>query len=181
MNIAIISLIPNQEPLWVDEFVTPIEKILKEHNHTTQIIPYHKTPNTNSFDKIIISGSPLGDFEANKNLHYFEWIKSLDKPLLGICGGMQILAQMCDCELINSLSIGFEWIEPTKDNILIKKPSQGYQLHAKTTIANKEFEIIAKNNKNTIQAIQHKTKPFYGVLFHPEVRNEEIILNFLKL
>ena len=181
MNIAIISLIPNQEPLWIDEFVKPIEKILNQLGHNTLIIPYHKTPNTNSFDKIIISGSPLGDFEANANLNYFKWIKNLDKPLLGICGGMQILTQIYSSELKNSLNIGLDSIKPTKDNPLISKPYQVYQLHAKTITPNKEFEIIAKNNTEYAQAIKHKTKPFYGVLFHPEVRNQEVILNFLKL
>ena len=30
------------------------------------------------------------------------------------------------------------------------------------------------------QAIKHKEKKIYGVLFHPEVRNKELILNFVK-
>ena len=29
--------------------------------------------------------------------------------------------------------------------------------------------------------VKHKDKKFFGVLFHPEVRNESVIENFLKI
>ena len=41
------------------------------------------------------------------------------------------------------------------------------------------FNILAETN--SIQAIKHKEKPFYGIMFHPEVRNEEIVKNFISL
>jgi anthranilate/para-aminobenzoate synthase component II len=39
------------------------------------------------------------------------------------------------------------------------------------------FDIFSKTKY--VQAIKHKTKPFYGVLFHPEVRNKGLIEKFL--
>lgn len=32
-----------------------------------------------------------------------------------------------------------------------------------------------------VQAIRHRSLPLYGLLFHPEVRNEWIIERFLRL
>jgi GMP synthase-like glutamine amidotransferase len=42
----------------------------------------------------------------------------------------------------------------------------------------KEYERIALSGKG-IQAVQHKEKPIYGVLFHPEVNNKEMIQHFI--
>jgi GMP synthase-like glutamine amidotransferase len=43
-----------------------------------------------------------------------------------------------------------------------------------------DFFVLAKSQK-CVQAIQHKIKPLFGVMFHPEVRNPEIIEKFLNL
>jgi GMP synthase (glutamine-hydrolysing) len=36
-------------------------------------------------------------------------------------------------------------------------------------------------SKSCVQAIRHYELPRYGVLFHPEVRNEQVVRNFLAL
>ncbi|HII85303.1 TPA: hypothetical protein HA273_01700 [Candidatus Bathyarchaeota archaeon] len=43
----------------------------------------------------------------------------------------------------------------------------------------KDFEVLATSEK-CVQAIKHKSKNIYGVLFHPEVRNQEIIRRFVQ-
>ena len=40
-----------------------------------------------------------------------------------------------------------------------------------------EFDVLAES-KYCPQAIKHKEKPYFAVLFHPEVRNKKIIENF---
>ena len=42
------------------------------------------------------------------------------------------------------------------------------------------FLVIAETD-NSHQIVKHKDKNFFGVLFHPEVRNESVIENFLKI
>ena len=32
-----------------------------------------------------------------------------------------------------------------------------------------------------IQAVRHPEKPIFGVMFHPEVRNDEVVERFLAL
>ena len=40
--------------------------------------------------------------------------------------------------------------------------------------------LLAESSK-CIQAVKHKEKNIYGVLFHPEVRNQEILKKFIQL
>ena len=42
----------------------------------------------------------------------------------------------------------------------------------------KDFEIYSGGK--FIQAVKHVGKEIYGVLFHPEVRNKEMILEFVR-
>jgi anthranilate/para-aminobenzoate synthase component II len=43
------------------------------------------------------------------------------------------------------------------------------------------FQVYArKDGIGSIQAIKHKHFKHYGLLFHPEVRNKDLILNFLE-
>ena len=41
--------------------------------------------------------------------------------------------------------------------------------------------MILATSENSIQAVKHVGKEIYGISFHPEVRNETVISNFLKL
>jgi GMP synthase (glutamine-hydrolysing) len=54
-----------------------------------------------------------------------------------------------------------------------------YELH-NLNVESKEFKTYAMSKKCT-QAIKHKKKPFYGVQFHPEVRNKNLLVNFTNL
>lgn len=182
MKIGVISLIPNQEPLWLDEFISPITKIITKKGHEFEVIPYNsKIENFQSFDKFILSGSPLGDFEANSHLEYFKWIRRTQKPIFGICGGFQIIGQLYGFELSPEVSIGLEQVRPIVTNPFFDEEIQTYQLHTKKiTGKHHSFEVFAQNSHG-IQGIQHKEAHIYGVLFHPEVRNPKIIEKFLNL
>jgi GMP synthase (glutamine-hydrolysing) len=66
-----------------------------------------------------------------------------------------------------------------KDNPLFSGDFRAYSLHTIRVDLPDEFEVWAQSAK-CVQAIKHKTKPIYGVLFHPEVRNQEILKNFVN-
>jgi anthranilate/para-aminobenzoate synthase component II len=44
-----------------------------------------------------------------------------------------------------------------------------------------EFIPHSISDKEIVQAVKHQTKEIYGVLFHPEVRQKEMIANFVKI
>ena len=47
-------------------------------------------------------------------------------------------------------------------------------------VESKEFDVFAESDKCP-QVIIHNKKPIYGVLFHSEVRNKTLLINFTKL
>ena len=99
---------------------------------------------------------------------------------------MQIISLIFGGVLVENKEIGqikiqFEYLEGHKKEFLNFKPSlnEVYLLHNYATINNNEFEVFASSQELEIpQAIKHKTKQIYGVLFHPEVRNKELISYF---
>lgn len=182
MKVAIISTTPLESLLWKDEFVRPITNIVKQAEVEYEILSYDKSELVlkGNFDKVIISGSPLGDFEAAEHLQCFNWLKEYEKPVLGVCAGMQIIGQIYGCSLKEQKEIGLIDVKTDKENPLIKGIFQAYSLHILGVDVSENFKILA-SSKQGPQIIKLKEKPFYGVMFHPEVRNHEIILNFLKI
>ena len=178
------------------EFVKPIENILKELKIPYTIKPISKLADSDfhNFEKIIISGTSLKDnFYLEQKDKYSELANS-NIPILGICAGMQIIGVSYfiaqDSRNKNKINhilsegneIGFYREFFQKEFLSLKGEQEVYHLHNNTLDFSKlpEFEIISKNN-NVVQAVKHKTKEVYGVLFHPEVRQKEIIKSFLKI
>lgn len=178
MNLVINTCPKNQ--LWTDEYITPITNIIKANFK----IIHHSEINENvveEYDKIIISGNPLGEIEHLENITNFEWLKTTTKPVLGICAGMQIIGKVFGCKIIENEEIGLNRILTLMPNKLFNKPSfEVYSLHTHTIEPNEEFEILSKTME-CVQAIKHKEKEIYAVIFHPEVRTREIIENFINL
>ena len=171
-----------KEKLHYLEFVKPIEDILKEKNIEYKTIYYKKITDkellNKKLKKIIICGTSLKDDEYLKNLDYFKWIKfpKLNKPIFGICGGMQILGLIHESELENKQEIGFYKESFKKYFLGLSGIKEVYHLHNNYITLSKDFQEFTESK--IPQAIKHKTKPIYGVLFHPEVRNKELIEYF---
>lgn len=158
------------------EFVRPITDLLDDFTakHFTEL----KKEDIEKADKIIISGTALKDNEAREHPEKFEWIKDFDRPLLGICMGMQLIGMMHGAEIYECREIGPTIIRMTEKSPLIEKEEfEAYELHDFAIQLPKGFKEIAKSNK-CLQAIRKKET--YGIMFHPEVMNKEIIKRFRK-
>jgi GMP synthase-like glutamine amidotransferase len=164
------------EKLSEDEFVKPIAKIVEkdyEIKHYTEKIDLKK------YEKAIICGTALKDNKYLDDLDQFNWIKGYNKPLLGICSGMQVIALQFGGKLAKKKEIGMTKIGVMKQNALFKDDFEAYELHGNGLSDLKEFNILAKS-KESAQAIKHKSKNIFGIMFHTEVRNETVVLNFIK-
>ena len=172
-----------KEELHELEFVKPIADILRKRKINFEIKHYKEIneKNIKKFDKIIIAGTSLKDNQFLESVPKLQWIKLYNKPILGICAGMQIFGKIFGCEVYDKAIIGQEEIKITQKNDLIEEedPFYSYFLNNKTIKLTKDFEVLARGNE--IEAvIKHKSKRVYGCLFHPEVMNSEIIVNFCK-
>ena len=168
-----------EELLHYYEFVKPIEDVLKglktnfETIHYKKIKPWFYT----RADKIIICGTSLRDNRFLKKINEFKWMEKIDKPLLGICAGMQILGLLHRGEIKKGREVGLHEILFEKTFLGFKGRKEVYELH-NFYVESPDFEVYARS-KQCPQAVKHKKKTFYGVLFHPEVRNKELIKNFV--
>lgn len=178
MNILIIDMCPEKDSLWKGEFVRPIIDIACG-NCDCEVYHFTEDFNSDNYDKIILSGSPLGDFEYLKYIDKFEWLKTIEKPVLGICAGMQVISKVFGCDLIDCQEIGMTKIKTIKENKLFCGEFEAYSLHNSAVKINENFEILAESDK-CAQAIKHNETDISGVLFHPEARNKLIISRFIN-
>ncbi len=169
------------DPLHHHEFVKPIEDILDkaEIAYITKHYTEVKENLIRPAKKIIICGTSLKDNRFVKNIAFFSWMKGTDKPLLGICAGMQIMGLLSGGKLKKKTEIGF-YDEEFVPFLGIEGNQQVYHLHNHYIDFSKlkEFEVLSKGKLS--QAVKHKEKPQYGVLFHPEVRQKQMIVEFCR-
>ena len=159
----------------------------------------------NQSEKIIFPGVGEASYAMRKLhlLNLFTMLKVTNKPLLGICLGMQLL---CEKSIEgNSVCLGI--IPPVSlkfDETKIKVPHMGWN-RVSVTKESKLFENIEKDsyfyfansfyvplNDFTTAVTEHGIKfssavqkdNFYGVQFHPEKSGKagtQIIKNFIEL
>jgi GMP synthase (glutamine-hydrolysing) len=124
----------------------------------------------------------LKDNEFLKDVKKFEWIKTFDKPILGICAGMQIIGVLFGGKIKKKTEIGF-YSEIFENEFLgLKGKQEVYHLHNNFIAFDKlkEFNIYCYGN-GISQSVKHRDREIFGVLFHPEVRQKDLIKRFVEL
>jgi len=179
--ILVVDMNHERDSLGFYEFVLPIVSIVKSHEE--YMIQHYRELEGGVVaraDKIILSGTPLKDKEYLEHIQEFGWLREYEKPVLGICSGMQVLGLVFGGELKECPEIGMTKIFTTNENPLFEGGFETYELHNFSVVSPPEFEVLAES-KRCVQAIKHRKKNIYGVLFHPEVRNREIVEKFIRL
>jgi GMP synthase-like glutamine amidotransferase len=177
--IVVVDMNWKKDSLGFSEFVLPIVTITQELDeaivkHYTEL----KQDLLGKCDCIILSGTALKDHATLNQMEKFEWIKTCKKPILGICAGMQTIGLVFGLTLEKCLSIGMTQITALKPNPLFSSTFKAYSLHNFSVVPTDDFEVLAETPQ-CVQAIKHRQKNVFGVLFHPEVRNSEIIERFV--
>jgi GMP synthase-like glutamine amidotransferase len=172
----------NSTHLGFSEFVLPLCSVVNpieecEAVHYSKVVA---ATNVDDYQKVILSGTALKDTDYLNTIEPFEWIRKCNIPILGICAGMQALGLLFNSFLIPCEEIGMKDIATIGENPLFSSSFKGYELHKYGIDPSENFEIVAKSRK-CIQGIKHKEKEIFGVLFHPEVRNKEVIERFALL
>lgn len=150
------------------------------------------TDKISEYDKIILSPGPGLPSETHL---MFEIIRSFGerKPILGVCLGMQGIAEFYGGELQNQERVkhGVQVVMRTEPGAVLYKglpPEFNVGLYHSWCVEEHSlpdvFSITGRSVENVIMSIEHKELPVYGVQFHPEsVMTEHglcIIRNFLN-
>jgi GMP synthase-like glutamine amidotransferase len=178
--ILVVDMNCRKDSLGFYEFVLPIVTIAQDLDEFVVVKHYAeiKQDHLGKCDLVILSGTPLRDHATLNQTEKFEWIKTCKKPILGICAGLQTLGLVFSLSLKNCLSIGMTQITVLKPNPLFSSTLKAYSLHNFSVVPSDEFEVLSETTQ-CVQAIKHRQKDIFGVLFHPEVRNREIIERFV--
>lgn len=181
--ILLIDLCWKENSLSSPEFVDPIANIVKSSGEQYRII-HHLSADSRILKEsrgIILCGTALKDNGFRSNVRLMEIIRDTDLPVLGICAGMQVIALAFGSKLEDSLEIGMDDIKITGDDEVLNEEMtiRAYKLHGMRIIPDEKFIILAKSGKGP-ESIRHISRPVWGVLFHPEVRNEWVVGNFVS-
>ena len=139
---------------------------------------------------IILSGGPSSVFDPGAPTAD-PGILTLGVPVLGICYGMMLVAQLSGGKVIPA-----EEREYGRADITVLEGAglfAGFEPQTRTTVwashgdrigvAPPQFRTIASSPNAPVAAFQHATAPISGLLFHPEVahsvRGGEILANFV--
>ena len=136
---------------------------------------------------IILGGGPsierIGNWE--------DIIKHINVPILGICLGHQVIANVFGGETKSAEIESYAQIDLNieKEEGIFKDVGKSLKVwasHKDEVITLPEnFEILASSDKCAIEAMKHKEKEIYGIQFHPEVqhtpRGGEIFENFYNI
>jgi GMP synthase (glutamine-hydrolysing) len=139
---------------------------------------------------IILSGGPASVYEPGAP-HCDPKIFDLGIPVLGICYGMQLACYYMGGKVgqtAHTREYGRATLTVTDKNALFKAyptestvwMSHGDQVQS----ASADFVPLASTETCPLAAVKHRTKPFFGIQFHPEVAHTphggQILGNFLR-
>lgn len=171
------------------QYTQLIARRVRELNVFCEIHPFNKIPEDLSDVKgVIYSGSPFSVREQDSpRLDHAQFNKF---PLLGVCYGAQLMAQMegGNVEASTTREYGRANISAidTSSELLsgVSLNSQVWMSHGDTiTNLPESFEIIASTESVKVAAYKVKDEKRYGIQFHPEVTHStdglQIIKNFV--
>lgn len=171
-------------------FTKPIIRILKEYEISFEVqhwSEYTDVLELKPHDAVFISASPKGN---NANFYHrlkaFQWLKTFDRPVFGICAGHQLTGVTFGSRLIRDFD-GEEGL--TEIRILVQDPIfegsgeiiTGEQHHNDSISLPEDFYLLASTERCEVQAIRHKERPMYTFQWHVEISNPELIRRFVEI
>jgi len=186
-----------KEPSQTDRAVLNIEKCIgqsiekmdyKEQDLPSKIVESEP-------DLVILTGSSaLLSKPRTRELFQpeIDLVRSAKFPVLGICYGHQIIGSAFDAPMrdLGQMFRGYEKVSVVKKHPLfdglpsdlVVSESHRQEL---TKVPN-EFQHLAQSTTSKVEAMVHRSRPIYGLQFHPERSNDEhphgrmILQNLLK-
>jgi len=134
---------------------------------------------------LVFSGGPASVYEPNaprSDPH----ILDLGLPILGLCYGHQLIAQMVGgkVEPAEQREYGIAYAIIDKPVGILKGLSSKEKIwmsHGDTVFdLPAEFEVLAHTENCPVAAFRHKRKPIYGLQWHPEVIHTENGMRMLQ-
>jgi len=170
--------------LSMDEFVLPVGRIVEgsERDWRCQHYADMETEIPVGTEGVIICGTALKDNGFLAAIDRFDWLKKAGVPVLGICAGMQVLCLVFGGTVREGCEIGMTEVHVTVPHPILPPPPsfQAYELHSFSCEPPAGWETLAVSAA-CVQATRDPHHPRFGVMFHPEVRNDRVVEAFLEM
>lgn len=143
----------------------------------------------NDYDKIVLSPGPGLPKQAGVMMDLLREVEG-KIPVLGVCLGMQAMAEHLGGEVYNQKQVkhGVQESITCGDSVLFSGLPKMIEVGLYHSWAVKEhamFAVTAKSESGAIMALENVDKKLFGVQFHPESvmtpNGMKILENFLKL
>jgi GMP synthase (glutamine-hydrolysing) len=158
-----------------------IARRIREHGVYSEIVPHNIKPEeiktlSRKFNVkgLILSGGPASVYEPNAP-RPDPRILELNLPVLGLCYGHQLVAQMVGGKVEPAIhkEYGIAYVKIDKPVGVLKGLSEKEKVwmsHGDTVFTiPSEYEVLAHTENCPVAAFRHKEKPIYGLQWHPEV------------
>ena len=167
-------------------------RVLRDLGVETKIIPNNTPVEKINVDGLVLSGGAARiAWESVKLGKVGEYLDRANFPILGICVGHQFMALHFGGKAgpAENPEFGKTEIKVLKRSPIFRglpEKFTAWESHNdEVKILPSEFEIIASSENCKIQGIHHKTKPLFGLQFHPEVEDTEygydVFKNFIDI
>ncbi len=182
------------------QYTQLIARRIREMGVYCELHPYdYPFEDIQSFDPsgIILSGGPASVYDSDESPEAHQEIFAMGKPVLGICYGMQTMAEQLGGKVENAekREFGFAEVRARGHSDLLRdiqdrSNSEGHGFlevwmsHGDKVVEIPDgFKIIASNESTPIAGIGDDSRKMYGLQFHPEVTHtklgREIISRFV--
>ena len=163
------------------QYTQLIARRVRESNVYSEILPWDIDEDkikSMSPKGIILSGGPdsvTNTYTPRVPKIVFE----LNIPILGICYGMQTLAEQMGGQVISAdqKEFGYAELKINNESVLfsdLQKSLNVWMSHGdQVQDLPDDFELLASTETAPIAAMQHNSKPIYALQFHPEVTHTE--------
>jgi anthranilate synthase component 2/para-aminobenzoate synthetase component 2 len=178
-----------------DSFVHNLSRYFRELHEDTHVVRNDalslKDIDALNPQAIVLSPGPCGPNEAGISLNLVNCLQK-NIPILGVCLGHQVIAQACGATVRRSnRPVHGKASAITHDATGLfeglDNPLEVGRYHSLSIDIPPESDLIANAHSpdGEIMAISHRTRPLWGVQFHPESiltqQGHDLLKNFLKL
>lgn len=127
-------------------------------------------------DRIILSPGPGHPEDAGVTIEVVQRLSDRI-PVLGVCLGHQAICAAFDTEIIHAPKLMHgksSILKRSNDSFLLAdlpenfKAARYHSLAADESTLSDELKITARSDDGQIMAVEHISRPLYGVQFHPE-------------
>jgi len=182
--ILLVDLCCRPGSLSRDEFVGPVSRIVERAKEPWREVHFSQAgmADRTGADGIILCGTALQDNLFLQKVTEYASLFDAGLPILGICAGMEALCLAFGGNNRPACEIGMTRIRVETPDPLLGSPAdfEAYELHSFACDPPPGWVVTAVSER-CVQAVRHPDKPLFGVMFHPEVRNDHVVERFCAL